>query len=259
MKNKIICLSLFLLLIIPISTNAEELYKNNETGYSVIIEDDANLLTNQEEENLLNEIKKITEYGNTMFKTIDENTTSTSNFARQIYRQKFEKNSGTLFLIDMYNRQIYIFSDGDNSNIITNYKAEIITDNVYNLAKNKDYYECSLKAFEQIYTILNGEKIFEPMRYICNFLFSFSIVFLVMYIIISILSSKPVASNKNIIKCAKNDIKVNSITGIQTGEHRVYNPPDDSYSSSSGGGGFSGGGFSGGSSGSSGSGGGHGF
>ena len=40
----------------------------------------------------------------------------------------------------MYTREIYIFSDGNNYNFITDSKAYIITDNVYKLASYADYH-----------------------------------------------------------------------------------------------------------------------
>ena len=79
---------------------------------------------------------------------------------------------GTVFLIDMSQRYIYIFSDGNNYKMITRAKSETITDNVYKYAVKEQYYQCAEKAYNQMYTVLEGGKIAEPMKYISNTLLS---------------------------------------------------------------------------------------
>lgn len=145
-----------------------ELYTNPNTGYQLIIEDDANLLSDFEEEKLRKEMQPLTEYGNIAFKSTEVSSYSTSAFSDSYYHDKFGTASGTVFVVDMRRRQIYIFSDGANYETITNGKADIITDNIYTYASEGDYYKCASVAYEQMYTILNGGKIAEPMRYISN-------------------------------------------------------------------------------------------
>lgn len=85
-------------------------YTNESTNYKVIIEDDANLLTDIEENALLDEMKPLTEYGNIIFKSINRNTSnSTKKYAENYYYNNFGNNNGTMFLIDMYKREIYIY------------------------------------------------------------------------------------------------------------------------------------------------------
>lgn len=225
-------------------------YSNTDTSYKALIEDDANLLDEQEKKDLLEEIKPLTQYGNIIFKSINDNPSySTKRYAENYYHENFNTESGTVFLIDMDNRYIYIFSDGKNYNAITSYKAEIITDNIYKYATNGEYYECASEAYSQINSLLKGEKIAEPMRYICNIIFSISISFILVYLYIMSKSKIKKASYKQVMKNAKSNIVIGNITAIQTGTHKVYNPPSSS----------SGGGSSGGGGGSSGGGGGHSF
>ena len=132
--------------------------------YQLIIEDDADLLNSSEELLLKESMIKLTEYGNIIFKSIDKNTTSTASYAKSYYNNRFGKQSGTVFLIDMKNRKIYIFSNGDNYTKVTDSKAETITDNIYEYATDKEYYKCAKKAFEQILTVIEGGKIAEPMK-----------------------------------------------------------------------------------------------
>ena len=98
---------------------AEEVYINNETGYRVVLEDDAQLLSDEEKAELITQMQEITAYGNAAFKTIDDNDRSAEYFARQYYQSQFGTDSGTLLLIDMDNRMIWIHSDGAVYQVIT--------------------------------------------------------------------------------------------------------------------------------------------
>lgn len=227
--------------------------KNEESNYKLIIEDDANLLTAEEIQRLQDKMQPLTKYGHIAFKSILNNTTTTASYIRDYYHSQFGTESGTVFLIDMDNRQIYIFSDGTNYNIITNHKAEIITDNIYKYATNKDYYTCAYDAYDQIETLLEGGKILEPMRYISNIVVSIVTAFFTSFLIVLKLTNIKQASADKVLTNCNVDFKVTDIYGSKTGTHRRYAPVSDSSS----GGGSSGGGGGGG--GSSGGGGGHSF
>lgn len=226
-------------------------YRNETTNYRVIIEDDANLLTLTELNQLKEDMIPLTEFGNIAFKTISDNYSSTSYYASNYYHEKFGTTSGTLFLIDMDNRMIYIFSDGENYNVVTTAKANIITDNIYKYATNGDYYECARTAFEQIYTILNGGKIAEPMRYISNVLIALTLAFFINFIIILINTNVKKAKDKEVLANCSITFNIGEIRAAKTGTHSEYSPRSSSSGGSSSGGGGGGG--------SSGGGGGHSF
>ena len=219
--------------------------------YRIVMEDDANLLTEMEEEKLKDKMSTLTKYGNIAFKSISENNTSAPSYASSYYHNIFGTESGTLFLIDMDNRKIYIFSDGDNYKIITDGKADIITDNIYQFASKEEYYNCAYNAFDQIETLLEGNKISEPMRYISNMVVSIVTAFFINFIIVWKASNIKKSKYNEILNGCEINFQANNITGIKTGTHRVYAPVSDSSSS----GGSSGGGGGG----SSGGGGGHSF
>ena len=84
-------------------------------------------------------MKQITVYGNVMLKTIDTNSTTTESYVRSLYREKYGTDSGTIFIIDMYNRNIWIHSNGKIYSTVTSSYADTITDNVYRYASSKDY------------------------------------------------------------------------------------------------------------------------
>ena len=149
----------------------------------------------------------------------------------------------------MDNREIYIFSDGRNYNVITSNKAYSITDNVYRLATNEKYYECASKAFTQIEALLEGKRIAEPMRYISNAFIAITIASFVNFFIIMGKSKVKKSRNNEILKNCKVNFQIGNIWANHTGTHKVYSPQDSGGGSSGGGGGG----------GSSGGGGGHGF
>ena len=231
---------------------------NENTKFKIIIEDDANLLSDEERIKLKEKMTPLTEYGNIAFKTIDNNPySSVSRYAERYYHNIFNKESGSLFLIDMATRNIYIFSDGYNYRIITSDKAYIITDNVYRYATNKNYYQCAAEAFDQMKTLLDGGKILEPMRYASNIVISITLgAFVAFFIAVKMTSSKKV-SEKEILNMMNSHLILNSIDASIVGSHKVYSPRSDGGGSS--GGGSSGGGGGGGGGGSSGGGGGHSF
>ena len=221
--------------------------------YKIIIEDDADLLTDEQEKELLKDMRPLSEYGNIAFKSISTNNTSTNDFARTYYHDMFGHgvSNGSLFLIDMDNREIYIFSDGNNYKIINNSKAYLITDNIYKMASAGDYYGCASEAYAEMYTLLAGGKIMEPMRHISNGVLAIVISFFTTFLIVLSSSRIKKANNSEIIKNCDVAFNANNIVGTKTGTHRVYSPVSESSGGSSGGGGGGGG--------SSGGGGGHSF
>ncbi len=222
-------------------------YHNETTGFDSIIIDDENLLSDDQERMLADDMQPLTEHGGIAFVSASCSYSSDS-CARDYYRQLFNYNSGTVFLIDMNNRNIYIFSDGSNYSVITKSKAEIITDNTYRYATNGDYYSCASKAFEQMKTLFAGGKIAEPMRYIVNGLLSLFLGFLLCFLVAAFSFN----SKKNTRTLQSNYVKslaIANFAAVVTGQHTVYNPPSSSGGGSGGGGGG----------GSSGGGGGHGF
>lgn len=221
-------------------------YQNEETKYTVVIEDDANLLSEEEEEKLKVKMIPLTEHGHIIFKSIDSNYTTTENYASSYYHSNFSTQSGTLFLIDMNNRNIYIFSDGDNYRSVTRSKAYSITDNTYRYATRGDYYSCAYYSFDQINSVLNGRKIAEPMRNASNVVVSITIALLINFLIVFYHSRIKKAKISEITKNCVIDFNIGKVYAEKTGTHRVYSPVSDSSSSGGGGGGGGGGGSSGG-------------
>lgn len=246
MHRKILISILIFMILLPsvvcyASEQTNTIIKNN-SKYQVIIEDDADLLTSDEEQTLYTQMTELTQYGNILFKTISINPySSTEKYASTYYHEKCQRQSGTVFLIDMQKRIIYIYSDGSNYTTITSEKAEIITDNIYRYATKKQYYKCATEAFSQINTLLKGGKIAEPMKYISNAVIAVMLALFINFTIFKLATRNKTASNKEQIKECERFFKYSKPEVKKSGEHKVYSPMS-SGSSSGGGGGFSGGG-----------------
>lgn len=223
-------------------TEAKE-SENTNNNYTVIIDDQADLLSDSEETVLIETMKEISEYGNVGFVSLNSNNYgSTSDFARDYYHAIFETRSGTIFVIDMDNRKIYIFSDGEIYRTITNSYADSITDNVYKYATNGEYFTCANKAFSQILDLLQGRKIAQPMKHISNLFLALITALLICYFYARIKSSANAATDREWMKVMKHSYSFTDVHKRLTHTTKVYSPVDSGGSGSGGGGGSSGGG-----------------
>ena len=235
----------FLLLNGSITCKAEtKTYTNKSTGYQVIVEDDANLLTDEEETTLGKEMAPITTYGSVAFKSIDYNPYySTEDYIRSYYRDTFGSTSATVFLIDMDNRNIWIHSNGTIYETITKSYANTITDNVYKYASDGDYYTCAFTAFGQINTLLEGRKIAQPMKYISNAFLAVIIALLLNYFLVRSFSRAKRPSKTDLLGKVFTQCNIVNPNVRFIRQSRVYSPPSSSGSGGSSGGSSGGGGF----------------
>ena len=236
MSKKILFFNFILIVLLSFSISFANIYEE-----SLIIEDDADLLSDEEEEMLKQDMIPLTEFGNIVFKSADNEGIITEQFAHDTYYDKFGTESGSLLLIDMYNRYIYIYSDGNNLNVITKAKSEIITDNIYRYASTGDYYQTASEAYKQMNKLLSGEKIAEPMKHISNAMIALILGAFIVYLYIMSASKIMPASASVILKNCSVAFKTLGVDVKKVGEHRVYSPIRESssgYSSrhSSGGG-----------------------
>lgn len=220
-------------------------YENENTGYVALIEDDANLIKEKKRESLLLKMKSLTQYGNIIFKSITSNNMgSTKKYASQYYHSKFGKESGTIFLIDMQERYIWIFSDGENYTMIRTSGANAIADNVYKFASEGDYYTCAFESYNQMEKLLEDGQIYAPMKYINNMLLALTISLFINLILVVEISKIKKIKNKDLLSNIQHFLKINEINFIKTHLTKTYSPT--SSGSSSGGSSYSGGGSSGG-------------
>lgn len=224
------------------TVSAEEKYKNESTGYRVLIEDDADLLTAEEEDSLAELMEGITEYGGAALKTIDYNPgQSTGSYIEEYYSDIFGGGSGTVFMIDMDNRNIWIYSSGGIYRIITKSYADTITDNVYRYASDRDYYECCYEAFSEILTLLQGNRIAQPMKYISNVLLSIITALFIMYFVVRAMSAASKPNERELLAATRHQYKIDQLQAVYTHTTKTYDPPKSGGGGGRGGGGGGGG------------------
>ena len=148
----------------PQATVGPVLYTNPDTGYSLIILDDIDLLTDEEEEWLIEDMKPVTEYGSIAFWSTDQTARDEIDQARVKRKELFEFESASVFVINMGIRKLTIQSYGNIYNNINDSYARSITDNVSHYATDKKYYNAASEVYQQIYQVMNGADIPEPMK-----------------------------------------------------------------------------------------------
>ncbi len=230
-------------------------YTNPATGYGVFLQDDADLLSDAEEQELAEDMEKITAYGSAAFVTTLSNGGSAKGYAEKAYLSLIGRDDGCLFLIDMEDRIIYIYAGNRVRQIITTSRANTIADNVYRMAGTGDYLGCAREVFAEVYTLLEGGTIAQPMKYASNALLSLIMALMINYLIASVMSRTRKPSDQKILGAVQTSFMANGASAVRTHTSRIYDPP--SRSSGGGGGGSRGGGGGGG--GFSGGGGGHRF
>ncbi len=233
MRNKLLALFLIfaqLFLLGTVSSATDE-----KTNYNIVVEDNANLLSEDEIKLLKTNMIPLTEFGNVMFITTDSSTVvgNSLKYVQRYYYSKFGNNNGVAFYIDMNGRQICACATGSLDDIITNGKCDTIMDNVYIYARNGRYFDCAKEVFVQMNTLLSGGKISESMKYICNGIVSIMLsLFLVYGLFILIIRNKKASKKELISEC---DIYFSNspITVVKNGQRREYSPRSSSSSGGS--------------------------
>ena len=251
MKKIFACL-LVLMLLIPCFAGAEsKAWKNEETGYTAVIDDSAALLDAAEYDSVLETMKGITDYCHAGLYTYGGSSTEYVMTKAENWGNSTFSGDYTLFIIDMATRQLAVYSSKKIYKTITQSKAYTITDNVYSYASRKQYATCAMTAFNQMHRTLKGEMVTGPMRYISNALLALLGAILLAYLVIS-------ARMEQEVKVSMPDIVTATVgAGAFIAGKKLVRKVKHESSSGHGGGGFGGGGgggFSGG-----GGGGSHGF
>lgn len=223
---------------------------NKESGYRLIIDDQAGYFTENEMTSLRKLMNEIAEYCNVaLLTTTDHSFYRTADFAEDYFDTAFgARADGTIFVIDRDLGEIFLYTNGSVRNTITDSHAYSITDNTYIYAtssKNYDYYTCSYKTFEQVLSLMQGRRIAQPMKYICSALLAIIAAMLINYFIVMFQSRSRKAQLRDILAGTYANVRVNN-PGVEfVRQTKVYDPPSSGGSGGShsgGGGGHSGGG-----------------
>ena len=207
-------------------------YTNEDTGYEVFIADGEDLLTDAQEEELTACMIPITEYGNVVFESASLYRQSTKDYISGKY-DRYWNESASVFLIDMGERDLGLYSSGKIAKTVTPSYASSITDNVYRYASRGDYFGCAAQAFTQEATVLAGGRIAQPMKYISCALLAVIAALLVNYLIMRRAAKNSHASQSEMMRA----VAVSTVMGAAatTVTKRIR------HARSSGGGHYSGG------------------
>ena len=226
--------------------SVESVYQNPDTGFEARVLDDIDLLSESEEAKLLEDMKPLTEYGNTAFWSTQEYTSNEIEQARVKRKALYEFKSASVFVINMNPsvRKLTIQSYGKMYEVITDSRSRSITQNVSKHAANKKYYKCAEEAFSEMKTLLEGGQIPEPMKYFSYAVFSLLLGALIAIILaFSRLFNPMLQTNPEPARMRVNKrIAPKGVNFVKTGSTTVHRES----SSSSGGGGCGGGGCGGG-------------
>lgn len=225
--------------------------ETSKTEYETVIMDDADILSDQEEADLLQDMKAIASYGNVVFcSTSLKKSEDYQKYAQDTYYQLYKNEPGVLFQIDMGNRKLTLSSSTGFDELIKNQRDSII-DNINEMASEEAYYQCASQCYEQIYRVLHGDEIAQKMKHINDAIFALLFGFLLNFILVF----WSVRSKVDKDKVLGEMITATEIKDVVIKEGKLRKSPISSGSSSGGSsggssfGGFSGGGSSGGSSG----------
>lgn len=210
--------------------NGEEVREMTDSGYEIVIQDYAQLLTQEKVQDLIEEMRPIAEFGNVAFLSTNENEETAEAYSNRFLNKNWEeKVSCTVLLIDMDNRVIRVQSDGDIGAVVDENYGDTITDNIYSFAKNGDYYGCAQKAYSQIHALLNGQRIAQPMKYICNVLLALIFAAAIMFVVIDRMIRMEAPKTDELMQYIKRSVRISDV-------HMKKKPrPVTTYKSHSGG------------------------
>jgi len=240
MKKKMIlvlALILFCAVLPPLSPAAAS---------SLVVEDNADLLTSEEEAQLISDYSAITEYMDAAFVTTNSSPGSTASYAENYAINHYGNDPAIIFVIDMDDRELYIYANGPAIKTITSADSRAITDNIYRSASRGDYYECADLALSQILSKCSGGRLARPVKHATNALIAVLAGILLNYFI-TVSSRRPRVERRT---KGSVDVSVSrqmaTMPGISLALPIVLSSVRHYKSSSSGGSGGGGGGHSGG-------------
>lgn len=217
------------------------LYKNDNSGYEMMIDDAADLLTAEEEEQLIPYMAKCSDAGFVLLVTTENNSFGDPDkYADDYFWSRIPNESGVLFLIDMDTRKLLFYGSGRYEKTLGKNTLNIICDNVYKYASNGDYYGCAKEAFSEVSDILDGKRIAAPMKYISNACLAILLALIFNYFIARTVSKAAKPSASDVIRSIYSRFEFSNPNVVFLNETRTYSP----RSSGSGGGGGGGGGHS---------------
>lgn len=162
--------------------------------YKIVYDDGAGIIKSGKED-IIAAMEKLSFCGNVGFITTDDITKSGTDFFKEEYFRQFGSESGAIFYIDMYDRNLYIWTDGQLGDKLTIGACNTITDNVYRDASAGNYTQATLKAFDLMYRKAQSMTIPQPMKYTCNAIVALFASLFIVYLIIRSLNKEKMPSS----------------------------------------------------------------
>lgn len=224
-----------------------KLYINDDSGYEILIDDKADIFTDDEENDLIPYMADCSQEGFVILVTTDDNKFGNAEtYAGSYYDSLIPEESGILFLIDMDTRELKFYSEGEYHYELTGSVMNIIADNIYRSASNGDYYECAREAFTEISDVLQGKRIAAPMKYISNACLAVLIALIINYFIARAASMMTGPLDSEVFAALNSRYSFTDPEVRKTHTTRTYSPRSSGSGGSGGGGGGGGGHSSGG-------------
>ncbi len=208
-------------------------FENPDTGYRAVILDELGLMSEEEHDQLLEDMKPLTRYGNAAFWSTEEYTRQEVEQARLKRRELFGLTSGTIFVVNMNVRKISLQNYGYIESLLPSSKANTITNNVRNYATRKDYYGCASRAFGQVLSLMEGNRIAQPMKYLSNACIALMLGLLLMLLLVFRHASSFVRPGAGEVLAAAGTgaLSLYALNALKTGDDRRYSPQSDSSDS----------------------------
>ncbi len=110
---------------------------------------------------------------------------------------------------------------------------------MYRYASGGDYFSCADEAFQQIFALLQGNRIAQPMKYISNALLAVILALLLNFGLISYYMRITKPHGSEILDSIQKKFEYTKPIANFTHETKVYDPVNTDNGSSGGGGGHS--------------------
>ena len=183
----------------------------SSSGYRVILDDGADLLTPDEEQRVLEAMTPLSRYGDVIFWTTLARSSNTSMLRLQQYVDVNISPSvdhpSASFFIDMSSRTFCILNRGELMRTVDSSEVNSIISQVRPYAKLGEYAECAVQAFNAIRNAHIGARSFSVIRWLCALLLSAGIGLIVSFRYIQRKSIQPIPSVRTLDFNVKKDIK----------------------------------------------------
>ena len=162
---------------------AEEVYQNPDTGYTVVVDDTEELLYEVKRTQMIDIMKEITEYGNVIFWSEDVGRDSevVPDRAKEHYTEVFGEEKGIILFIGKRFLNPYIYVHPKLQDVITPNHVTTITKNGMEYCKADLYGAGAVEVYTQILSLLQKQGISQPMKFVSNTLLGFVVGLLLTY------------------------------------------------------------------------------